>query len=42
MAKKAKTKKEKKMQVIRIVALIISIFFLASIFILWGMYFIGR
>lgn len=39
---KVKSKKEKKMQTIRVIAAIIAVFFLLSIFIVWGMYLIGR
>jgi len=39
---KVKSKKEKKMQVVRLVAAIVAVFFLLSIFIVWGMYLIGR
>ncbi|ACI18374.1 hypothetical protein [Dictyoglomus thermophilum] len=39
---KTRSKKEKKERTIRIVATIVAVFFLLSIFILWGMYFIGR
>jgi len=39
---KPRSKKEKRERAIRIVAAVVAVFFLLSIFIIWGMYFIGR
>jgi len=39
---KTKSSKNKKERTIKIVASIVALFFLLSIFIMWGMYFIGR
>lgn len=39
---KPRSKKEKRERTVRIVAAIVAVFFLLSIFIIWGMYFIGR